>query len=164
MLIRSQICNCFYNLWQKCYKLLKPLVFNIAIVYIFKNSAIIIGVEIHPPGVDKPFNIKVYVIGCTCDLPARALVLNAMQFNGEYGCSFCEQPGVTTRVGSSTGHVHTFPYNKDNPKGPARTKAGCAHDAMIARSNHSVVKYKFFNYLSILIIICRSMESKDLPG
>lgn len=31
------------------------------------------------------------------DLPARALVLNMNQFNGKYGCSFCNDEGVTER-------------------------------------------------------------------
>ena len=30
------------------------------------------------------------------DLPARALVLNQKQFNGQHGCSFCEDKGTTT--------------------------------------------------------------------
>lgn len=31
----------------------------------------------------------------SADLPARALVLNMKQFNGQYGCIFCENPGST---------------------------------------------------------------------
>lgn len=30
---------------------------------------------------------------CVSDLPAKASVLNATQFNGEYGCSICLEPG-----------------------------------------------------------------------
>ena len=71
--------------------------------------------------------------------------MNTMQFNGLFGCSFCKQPGVTTAAGR--GHVHTFPYIKDDPKGPERTKAGCVHDAVIARKNHSVVKHFFLNFI-----------------
>ena len=33
---------------------------------------------------------------CFCgDAPARAIVRNAKQFNGEHGCDWCETPGVT---------------------------------------------------------------------
>lgn len=30
----------------------------------------------------------------TCDLPAKALVMNMIQFNGFYGCSHCMQKGI----------------------------------------------------------------------
>ena len=33
------------------------------------------------------------------DCPARAAVQNVMQFNGAYGCSFCEHPGTTCVTG-----------------------------------------------------------------
>ena len=32
----------------------------------------------------------------TCDLPAKALVMNMIQFNGFYGCSHCMQKGITS--------------------------------------------------------------------
>ena len=32
----------------------------------------------------------------TCDLPAKALIMNMVQFNGFYGCSRCLQPGIAT--------------------------------------------------------------------
>lgn len=40
-----------------------------------------------------PFTCKVVLIACTCDLPARAQVMNTVQFNGYYGCTFCRQKG-----------------------------------------------------------------------
>ena len=52
-----------------------------------------IGVVVDVPGVANPFVMTAHVICCTCDLPGKALVQNIFQFNGAYGCGFCEQPG-----------------------------------------------------------------------
>lgn len=41
------------------------------------------------------FLCKCILLTCTCDLPARALVYNCNQFNGEYSCWFCLQKGET---------------------------------------------------------------------
>ena len=68
---------------------------------------------------NEPVNIKPFVICFTADLPAKAAVLNMMQFNGFYGCSFCEQPGETVHS-SLRGHVHAFPIIPEDPNGPRR--------------------------------------------
>ena len=39
------------------------------------------------------FTIQTKLVMCVCDLPAKAKVLCAKQFNGEYGCSVCLHPG-----------------------------------------------------------------------
>ena len=36
---------------------------------------------------------RVLVVAFTCDLPARATVMNMVQYNGFYGCSHCKQKG-----------------------------------------------------------------------
>lgn len=36
---------------------------------------------------------KAFLLCCTCDLPAKAAVLNFVQLNGFYGCSQCLQKG-----------------------------------------------------------------------
>ena len=41
-------------------------------------------------------NLKVFVIGATCDKPAQALVQNTAEPIGKYGCGRCEIPGKTT--------------------------------------------------------------------
>ena len=38
--------------------------------------------------------VKERLLMCSVDLPARALVLNMKQFNGRYGCCYCEDKGV----------------------------------------------------------------------
>ncbi len=65
--------------------------------------------------------MTVHLIGCCCDLPAKAIVQNFIQFNGMYGCSFCEQCGITITT-IKGGNVRSFPYDHHQPKGPKRTK------------------------------------------
>lgn len=77
------------------------------------------GVELEAPTRGK-FTCKGVVLAWTCDLPARCLVCNSMQFNGEYGCWKCLQQGKTVKAAG--GHVRGFPYQENNPKGPLRNK------------------------------------------
>lgn len=100
-----------------------------------------IGVEVQPHGVEAPCVIKVYVIAGTFDLPARASVLNCIQFNGKYGCSFCEQPGMTVRT-EKGGSVHSYPYNLNDPTGPART-----HEDFIKYAKQAVEQ-------NLMVVIC----------
>jgi len=53
------------------------------------------GVEVKPPTCSSSFITKVILLAGTCDLPAKSLMLNCMQFNGKYGCSKCLDPGDT---------------------------------------------------------------------
>ncbi|XP_077991120.1 uncharacterized protein LOC144445447 [Glandiceps talaboti] len=71
---------------------------------------------------------KVILICGTCDLPARSMMCNSVQFNGFYGCLKCMQPGQTVKT-KKGGHVHTFPFIKEDPMGPARTHANLCADA-----------------------------------
>lgn len=80
--------------------------------------------EVHLPDYDELVKIKVCVI-CSClDLSARATTLNTTQFNGEYGCNFCKQPGATVQT-ERGGHVQTNPYQMEITKGPPRTHRMC---------------------------------------
>ena len=58
----------------------------------------------------------------TCDLPAKCLILNTIQFNGMYGCSKCNQPGFSFCT-SARGSVHVYPYCPEDPHGPPRSHA-----------------------------------------
>ena len=102
------------------------------------NCVFHVGVEIHPPDADQPFVITVHTICASCDLPAKAMVQNFIQFNGIYGCGYCEQPGevVSTERG---GNITTFPFNQLDPKGPHRTQEKCMEDAKEACLHHNVV-------------------------
>lgn len=63
---------------------------------------------------------KVILLAGTCDLPAKCLVCNSVQYNGSYGCFKCKQRGQTVKV-SARGHVHAFPFIQPDPYGPKRT-------------------------------------------
>ena len=49
---------------------------------------------------------KVYLCIVTCDSVARPLLQNMKQFNGNYGCSFCFNPGFVVTKGK--GHVRCY--------------------------------------------------------
>lgn len=40
--------------------------------------------------------VKAAIVAMSCDLPARAIVLNMKQFNGQHGCHLCEDEGATS--------------------------------------------------------------------
>lgn len=61
-----------------------------------------------------------------------------MQFNGVYGCGYCEQSGDV--IGTDKGgNVTTFPFMSDDPQGPKRTKEKCIVHAQQAVHQKSVV-------------------------
>ena len=43
---------------------------------------------------EQPFVCRVALVGATCDLPAKAAVMNMVQYNGYYGCGRCLQQGI----------------------------------------------------------------------
>lgn len=71
---------------------------------------------------------KVILLAGTCDLPAKCLVYNSVQYNGSYGCFKCKQKGQTVKV-SARGHVHAFPFVQLDPVGPKRTHLETLQDA-----------------------------------
>ena len=77
------------------------------------------GVTFEDYNGDK-FTSQAVLLTCTCDLPAKSLVCNSLQFNGNYGCWHCLQRGSNFRTPKG-GNVHVFPYNERDPCGPART-------------------------------------------
>ena len=73
------------------------------------------------------FTMKAVMLACVCDLPARALLMNFMQYNGAYSCPYCLQPGKSADSGK--GHTHVFQYQSDCPKGPERVDVSSALEA-----------------------------------
>ena len=57
---------------------------------------------------------KVIFPTAVADAPARAHLLERMQYNAEYGCDFCEHPGVSISKGS--GRVQVFPMQSELPR------------------------------------------------
>ena len=83
------------------------------------------------------FMSKVVLLAGTCDLPAKCLVLNTIQFNGEFGCSKCLQPGVTYHT-SARGHTHIYPFCSVAPDGPKSTKEQHNADARSVLSDGTI--------------------------
>ena len=73
-------------------------------------------------GASFVFVCQAALLTCVCDLPAKCLVTNSMQFNGKCGCWHCLQAGETYHTGTG-GHCHVFPFipNEPGPDGPFRT-------------------------------------------
>ena len=62
---------------------------------------------------------KARLLMCTLDLPAKAMLLNMKQFNGEYGCTYCKDKGEPR----ATTHLHrNWPYSTcSTPRSHTRT-------------------------------------------
>ena len=72
------------------------------------------GIEVTSPDIARTFISKGILLGSSFDLPAKATVLNMIQYNSEYGCTHCLQSGqrvATTRGGS----VRVFSYQCSSP-------------------------------------------------
>ena len=54
----------------------------------------------------------------TCDLPAKCLMMNMAQLNGEHGCIKCKQEGTVISIGK--GHGRIFPFSSSLIDGPKR--------------------------------------------
>ncbi|XP_046393150.1 uncharacterized protein LOC124161042 [Ischnura elegans] len=66
-------------------------------------------------------------ISCiSVDSPARASIQNICQFNGKFGCNFCEQEGESIEKGR--GHARVYPLSEDDPV-PVRTKENMLRQA-----------------------------------
>ncbi|PIK38012.1 hypothetical protein BSL78_25146 [Apostichopus japonicus] len=86
------------------------------------------GVEVYAQDKKEIIIVKAVVLCGTCDLPARAVMLNMVQFNGAFGCSHCLQKGCSTSTGK--GSVWTYPFCMTNPLGPKRSHEKMLSDAM----------------------------------
>ena len=53
---------------------------------------LILGILVSASG-GPSFNCFAQLLCLTCDLPAKAAVLNCMQYNGYWGCTRCLQKG-----------------------------------------------------------------------
>jgi hypothetical protein len=82
------------------------------------------------------------------DAPARAMLLNFMQFNGSYGCHYCEHPGISVIKGD--GHVRVFPIAFPIP--PLRdSKTTLLHAvAAINSGEKHIYGVKGFSILSLI--------------
>ena len=96
------------------------------------------GIQVTSPLQPDPFMSKVILLAGTCDLPAKCMVMNSIQFNGFFGCSKCLQPGISYQT-SARGHTQVYPFCSSNPNGPRRTKTQHHSDAKKAVTQGSIV-------------------------
>ena len=98
------------------------------------------GVEVKSPSLTTPFISKVIVLAGTCDLPAKSLILNTIQYNGKHGCSKCLDPGFTFRT-SVCGHTHVYPYQASKASGHGSKRSSSTHNSDVtkAQQENSIV-------------------------
>ena len=70
-----------------------------------------LGINVHIPGEGTVVS-RVQLLCAVVDLPAKAGIMNCIQFNGHYGCSTCLHPGLS--VSALTHILHPFNIVCDN--------------------------------------------------
>lgn len=88
--------------------------------------------------------IRAAMVVETCDLPARAMVLNMRQFNGSHGCHLCEDPGENSAVNPM---LRWWPYNSEST---LRTKVALMKDSVKATLNSDIVSSICFKLRGVL--------------
>ncbi|CAG2216785.1 unnamed protein product [Mytilus edulis] len=128
----------YYGLWI-CSK--KPVMWSYLKPLHEELSKLEDGVEMKD-NKDEIFTMYASLFNCVCDLPAKCMMSNSMQFNGAYGCWYCYQPGTTYKTDKG-GHTHIFPYQEGNPKGPERTVESLQSDVneVIAKIHQNEKNY-----------------------
>ena len=76
------------------------------------------GIEIECVHCQGNISIKGLVLCGTCDLPAKCIMFNMSQINGEYGCIKCKQEGAVVPIGK--GRDRVFPFDPNLIDGPKR--------------------------------------------
>ena len=84
---------------------------------------------------------KVRLLMCSVDLVARAPVLNMKQFNGKYGCCYCEDEGCPR----PNTHLHrTWPYCASSTPRTHRGVIANAKEAIEKKDAVSWLHYYYF--------------------
>lgn len=100
-----------------------------------------IGIDIIHKG--SQVTLRAILLSGIFDLPAKCIIQETIQFNGEFGCSFCEDPGegLKTKKG---GNVRVFPLKNVCHDATLRTEERVKAQAMIALENNTVVNMSPF--------------------
>ncbi|XP_053398926.1 uncharacterized protein LOC123537936 [Mercenaria mercenaria] len=114
---------------------LLPLIQEMSELYHTGISIILHGKEILLRGV---------LLNVVCDAPARCLVQNFTQFNGFFGCAFCQEKGKSVKT-SERGSMMSFPYDCNSESGHASVRKHSesvkqARDAEVAGKSQYGVK------------------------
>jgi len=120
----------------------KPAMWTFLTPHTHSFAAFEKGVDMESPARGK-FRCKGILLACSCDLPARCLLCNAMQYNGENGCWKCLQPGQTVKTGVRE-HSRAFLYQDGNPKGSLRTAENVKENAVEASRRQQQGVSRFF--------------------
>ena len=86
------------------------------------------------------FLVKMFLLSGLFDLPAKCLVQEMIQYNGEFGCSVCEIQGESHET-ERGGNVRVFP--KHEPQADAeflRTEKRTIAQAFVALEEKTTVK------------------------
>jgi hypothetical protein len=83
---------------------LKPMINEFK--YLAENS-------IHIDCGKKSFTFKLYLTQCSLDMPAKASIMNMLQYNGYNGCPICLHPGKLIPNKKKRGSTvrYTYPHN-----------------------------------------------------
>ena len=88
------------------------------------------------PNTALPTVSKVFTLICTCDSVARCALQNVKQFNGKFGCAWCQQEGE--RVAKGRGHVQVYPFLEELAED--RTHDQTVEDAQEAHAQNKDVR------------------------
>ena len=105
------------------------------------------GIQVQPSSSLTPITVKVLLLLGTCDKPAKCMVQNFTQFNGEYGCSRCLNPGNNIKTGKR-GHAHVYPFETNTSLRTHEHTKDCAKQAK--DSGQAVYGVKGLSWLSTL--------------
>ena len=120
----------FVGIWQGKGK--PPMNQFLGVFVQLVNSLYIDGVEIQVDG--QLINVKLSVLCCVADLPAKAEILNMSYFNGPHACIKCEEPGKSVKQGGGTAKC--YPYKVQGTRSSQRTQESVLHN-MRSGSNRS---------------------------
>ena len=108
-----------------------------------------LGVPIEFDG--KCIVVRSVLLSGIFDLPAKCIIQEMVQFNGRYGCSFCEDEGINIKTDGG-GNVRVFPKNDIVLSACPRTKERVISQAIVALENKETVS--FFDFFLYFFLYC----------
>ena len=132
----------FVGIWQGKGK--PPMNQFLSIFVRLMNSLYTEGVEIK---IDRQMlTVRLSVVCCVADLPAKAEILNMSYFNGPHACIKCEASGESVKQGSGTAKCYA--YNVQGARSNSRTQDSVQNNM---RSGSSRNRSKGFKGTSALM-------------
>lgn len=105
------------------------------------------------------YKFKVFLTHCSADLPAKASIMNMIQYNGYDACPLCLHPGKLIPNEKKSGSTvrYNFPHNVYGMRSTSETLE--AMESLLNLPNqvkttcNIYVQYLFLSYLSIFDVI-----------